>query len=93
MSNIDLSILLSSALGVDGYEVSRFGELINDHPNRVKLAARNKLQCGASFDIHDSAKWMKVKHLRSHAKPKGQGSMITKTQIVHLVRVRDTPVI
>jgi hypothetical protein len=43
MSDVDLSILLSSALGVDRYEVSRFGELINDHPNRVKLAGRNKL--------------------------------------------------
>jgi hypothetical protein len=46
-----------------------------------------------SFDIHDSAKQMKVKRLKSLAKPKGQGSMITKTQRVHVVRVRDTPVV
>jgi hypothetical protein len=38
MSDVDLSILLSSVLGVDGYEVGGFGESINDHPNRVKLA-------------------------------------------------------
>jgi hypothetical protein len=62
MSDIDLNILLNSVLGVDGYEVSRFGESINDHPNRVKFAGRNKLQCGVSFDIHDLAKQMKDKH-------------------------------
>jgi hypothetical protein len=56
VSYVDLSILLISALGADGYEVSGFAELINDHPNRVKLTGRNKLQCGVSFDIHDSAK-------------------------------------
>jgi hypothetical protein len=73
--------------------VSRFGESVNDHPNCVKLAGKNKLQCVVSFDIHNSAKRMKVKHLKSLAKPEGQGSMITKTQGVHLVRVRDTPVV
>jgi hypothetical protein len=56
MSDVDLRILLSSILGVDGYEVSGFGESINDHPNRVKLVGKNKLQCGVSFDIHESAK-------------------------------------
>jgi hypothetical protein len=73
--------------------VSGFGESTNDHPNRVKLAGRNKLQGGVSFDIHDWAKRMKDKHSKALAKPKGQGSMITKTRGVHLVRVRDTPVI
>jgi hypothetical protein len=33
MSDIDLSILLSSELDVDGHEVSEFGESVNDHPN------------------------------------------------------------
>jgi hypothetical protein len=56
MSNVDLSILLSSKLDVDSNEVSRSDESINDHPNRVKLAGKNKLQYGVSFDIHDSAK-------------------------------------
>jgi hypothetical protein len=93
MSNVDFSVLLSSVLGVDGYEVSRSGESVNDHPNRVKLAGRNKLQCGVSFDIHDSAKQMKDKCLKSLAKPQGQGLMIIKTQGAHLVRVRDTPVV
>jgi hypothetical protein len=36
-SNVDLSILLNSVRGVDGYEVRRFGESIHDHPNRIKL--------------------------------------------------------
>jgi hypothetical protein len=73
--------------------VSGFGESINDHPNRVKLAGRNKLQCGVSFDIHDSAKRMRDKCLKSQAKPQGQGLMIIKTRGVHLVGVRDTLVI
>jgi hypothetical protein len=46
-----------------------------------------------SFDIHDSARQIKDKRLKSLAKPQGQGSTITKTQGVHLIRVRDTPVI
>jgi hypothetical protein len=37
MSNIDLSILLNSLLGADRYEVGRFGEPVNDLPNRIKL--------------------------------------------------------
>jgi hypothetical protein len=49
MSDVDLSILLSSVLGVDGYEVSRSSVSINDHPNRVKLAGKNKLQCGSAL--------------------------------------------
>jgi hypothetical protein len=69
VSDVDLSILLDFVLGVDGYEVSRFGELINYHPNRVKLAGKNKHQCGINFDIHDSAKWMKDKRLKALAKP------------------------
>jgi hypothetical protein len=32
-SDVDLCILLNSLLGVDGYEVGRFGESIHDHPN------------------------------------------------------------
>jgi hypothetical protein len=91
--NVDLSKLLSSVLGVDGYEVSKFGESINNHPNRVKLAGRNKLQCGFNFDIHDLAKWMKHKHSKALAKQQGQGSMITKTQGVHFIEVRDTSVV
>jgi hypothetical protein len=49
MSNADLSILLSSVLCVDGYEASRFGGSVNDHPNRVKLAGISKLQCGSAL--------------------------------------------
>jgi hypothetical protein len=78
---------------MNGYEVSVFGGLSNDHPNRVKLAVINKLQCGVSFDIHDSAKQMKDKRSKALAKQQGQGSMATKTQGVHLVIVRDTPVV
>jgi hypothetical protein len=37
MSDRDLGILLSVVVGVDRYEVGRFGESIHDHPNRVKL--------------------------------------------------------
>jgi hypothetical protein len=32
MSNLDLSILLRSVLGVHGYKVGKFGESIHDHP-------------------------------------------------------------
>jgi hypothetical protein len=59
--------------------VSEFGESINDHPNQVKLADKDKIQCGVGFDIHDSVKWMKDKRSKAIAKPQGQGSMITKT--------------
>jgi hypothetical protein len=38
MSNIDFNILLDVVIGVHGYEVSIFGELIYNHPNRVILA-------------------------------------------------------
>jgi hypothetical protein len=38
MSNVDLSIFLDLIFGVDEDEVSTFGDLIHDHPNRVKLA-------------------------------------------------------
>jgi hypothetical protein len=37
MNNIDLGILLSVVVGVDGYEVGGFRESIHDHLNRVKL--------------------------------------------------------
>jgi hypothetical protein len=33
MCNVDFSILLNSVLGMNKYEVSRFGESIHDHPN------------------------------------------------------------
>jgi hypothetical protein len=78
---------------MNGYEVSGFGELIHDHPNQIKLAGRNKLQCGVSFDIHDSAKRMTDKRPKSLMKPQGQGLMITKAQGVQFGGVRDTPVI
>jgi hypothetical protein len=42
MSNIDLDILLSVVVGVDGYEVGAFGESIHDHPNQVKLAGSQR---------------------------------------------------
>jgi hypothetical protein len=38
MSDVDLSILVDLVLGVDGYEVGRFGESIHNHSNRIKLA-------------------------------------------------------
>jgi hypothetical protein len=38
MCDVDLCISLNIVVGVDGYEVSGFGESINDHPNRVKFA-------------------------------------------------------
>jgi hypothetical protein len=38
MSDIDLSIFLSIVIGIDGYDVGGFGELVHDHSNRVKLA-------------------------------------------------------
>jgi hypothetical protein len=73
--------------------VSRFGESINNHPNQVKLRGKNKLHCRVSFDIHDSAKWMKDKRSKALEKPQGQGTTITKTRGVHLVGVTGTPVI
>jgi hypothetical protein len=33
MSYVDLGILLSIVVGIDGYEMGGFGELIHDHPN------------------------------------------------------------
>jgi hypothetical protein len=49
MSDIDLGILLSIVVGVDGYEVSGFGELINDHPNRVRLTAETSFSVGSAL--------------------------------------------
>jgi hypothetical protein len=71
VSNVDFNILLNSVLGMNRYEVSAFGDSIHDHPNQIKLAGRNKLQRGVSFDIHDLAKQMKDK--RSKALEKSQG--------------------
>jgi hypothetical protein len=34
---MDFSILLHSVLGMNGYEVSGFGESIHDHLNRIEL--------------------------------------------------------
>jgi hypothetical protein len=42
MSDIDLGILLSIVVGVDGYDVGRFGVSIHNHSNRVKLAASQR---------------------------------------------------
>jgi hypothetical protein len=36
-----LGILLNFVVGVDMYEVGRFGESIHDHPNRIKLVGRH----------------------------------------------------
>jgi hypothetical protein len=72
MSDVYLSVLLNYVLGMNGYEVSRFGESINEHPNRVKLAGRNKLQCGVRFDIYNSAKQMKDRRSKALVKPQGQ---------------------
>jgi hypothetical protein len=33
VSYVDLGILLNLVVGVDGYEVGRFGESIHDHPD------------------------------------------------------------
>jgi hypothetical protein len=59
----------------------------------MRLAGRSKLQCGVNIEIHGLVKRMKDKRSKSLVKPKGQISMITKTQEMHLVRVTDTPVI
>jgi hypothetical protein len=49
MSNVDLSILVNSVLGGDGYVVGRFGESIYDHPNRIELAGRH---WKAHYEVH-----------------------------------------
>jgi hypothetical protein len=49
MSDIDLGILLSIVVGVDGYEVSGFGELINDHPNQVRLTVETSFSVGSAL--------------------------------------------
>jgi hypothetical protein len=38
------SSLLNIVIGVNGYEVGRFGESIYDHVNRIKLAGCQSLQ-------------------------------------------------
>jgi hypothetical protein len=40
MTYVDLGILLNLIVGVDRYEVDRFGESIHDYPNQIKLAGR-----------------------------------------------------
>jgi hypothetical protein len=40
MSYVDPRILLNVVVGVNGYEVGRFGESIYDYPKRIKLAGR-----------------------------------------------------
>jgi hypothetical protein len=42
MSNVYLSILLNVLAGVDGYEVSGFGESNHDHPNQIKLVGNQR---------------------------------------------------
>jgi hypothetical protein len=42
MSDVDLSILLRSVLGVDGYEVGGFDESIHDHQNRVEFTGSQR---------------------------------------------------
>jgi hypothetical protein len=59
----------------------------------VRTCRRNKLLYGVSFDDHSLAKRMKDGCTKSHVKPQVLGSMITKAQGVHLVRVIDTSVV
>jgi hypothetical protein len=42
VSNVDFNMLLNSILGMNGYEVVRFGESINEHPNRIKLVGSQR---------------------------------------------------
>jgi hypothetical protein len=42
MSNVDLDILLNLVGGINGYEVSGFGESIYDQPNRIKLVSSQR---------------------------------------------------
>jgi hypothetical protein len=42
MSNVDLGILLNLVGGVNRYEMSGFGELIYDHPNRINLVGSQR---------------------------------------------------
>jgi hypothetical protein len=41
VSYVDLFIPLNLEVGVDGYEVGRFGESIHDHPNRIQLTGHH----------------------------------------------------
>jgi hypothetical protein len=49
MSDVDIGILLSVVVGVDRYEVGRFGESMLDLPNQVKLVGS---QQQAHNEIH-----------------------------------------
>jgi hypothetical protein len=42
VSNVDFNMLLNSILGMNGYEVGRFGESINEHPNQIKLVGSQR---------------------------------------------------
>jgi hypothetical protein len=42
MSNVDFSTLLDIVVGVHGYKVSRFGESIHNHPNRITLVGSQR---------------------------------------------------
>jgi hypothetical protein len=52
-----------------------------------------KIHCEIRIDLHYLAKRMKDGCTKSLAKSQGEGTMITKTQGVYLVRVGDTQVI
>jgi hypothetical protein len=41
-SNIQLSVLLNSVVGMHRDEMSRLGELIHDHPDEIKLTGRER---------------------------------------------------
>jgi hypothetical protein len=42
MGNVDLVILQNLVGNIDGYEMSRLGESIHDHPNQIKLAGSQR---------------------------------------------------
>jgi hypothetical protein len=60
---------------------------------RRELADENQLQCGVNMNTHYLAKRMKDGCMESLVIPQGQGLMVIKAQGVHVVRVRDTPLI
>jgi hypothetical protein len=51
MSDVDLSVPLNSILGVDEYEVGRFGESIHDHQIELNLRAINDMPTMKSMRI------------------------------------------
>jgi hypothetical protein len=50
VSYVDLSILLNLVAGVDEYKVSRFGESVHDHPNRMKLLGSQRQTHNEIYD-------------------------------------------